>query len=59
VWILKRSDLSIVGCFGRSGRNAGQFHWVHGLAIDSKGHIYTGEVQHAKQVQKFTYLGNR
>ena len=32
VWILGRKDLDICGTFGRSGRNAGQFHWLHNLA---------------------------
>jgi len=27
--IIKRVDGSVLGSFGRSGRNAGQFHWVH------------------------------
>jgi hypothetical protein len=30
--ILRRSDGQVVGGFGRSGRYAGQFHWVHGIA---------------------------
>ena len=51
--ILRRSDGKVVGTFGRSGRQAGQFHWVHALAVDSKGNVYTGEVDNAKRVQKF------
>jgi DNA-binding beta-propeller fold protein YncE len=51
--ILRRSDGAIVGSFGRSGRQAGQFHWVHSIAIDSKGNVYTGEVDTGKRVQKF------
>ena len=51
--ILRRSDGSVVGGFGRSGRQAGQFHWVHSIAVDSKGNIYTGEVDNGKRVQKF------
>jgi DNA-binding beta-propeller fold protein YncE len=53
VWILDRRELEILGSFGRSGRNAGQFHWVHNIAVDSKGNIYTGEVQTGKRAQKF------
>ncbi len=37
IWILRREDLEIVGSIGRRGRNAGQFHWVHKLAVDSRG----------------------
>jgi len=51
--ILQRSDGKVVGSFGRSGRNAGHFHWVHSIAVDSKGNIYTGEVDNGKRVQKF------
>ena len=54
VWILKRSDLSVVGSFGRGGRQAGQFGWVHNLAVDSRGNLYTSEVDIYKRVQRFT-----
>jgi len=53
VRILRRTDGQVVGGFGRSGRQAGQFHWVHALAVDSKGNVYTGEVDSGKRVQKF------
>ncbi|HJS44560.1 MAG TPA: fumarylacetoacetate hydrolase family protein [Gemmatimonadales bacterium] len=53
VWILKRSDLSVVGSFGRGGRQAGQFGWVHNLAVDSRGNLYTSEVDIYKRVQRF------
>lgn len=51
--ILRRSDGAVLGTIGRSGRSAGQFHWVHTIAVDSKGNIYTGEVDNANRVQKF------
>jgi len=38
---------------GRPGRYAGEFHWVHDLAIDSRGNLYAGEVDTGKRVQKF------
>ena len=53
VWILRRSDLSVAGEFGRGGRNAGYFGWVHNLAVDSRGNVYTSEVDIYKRVQKF------
>jgi DNA-binding beta-propeller fold protein YncE len=53
VWILRRSDLRVVGSFGRGGRQAGQFGWVHNLAVDSRGNLYTGEVDIYKRVQRF------
>ncbi|MGN6571724.1 MAG: hypothetical protein ACTHLO_09940, partial [Pseudolabrys sp.] len=41
VRVLSRDTGETLGAFGRSGRNAGQFHWVHNLAVDSKGNVYT------------------
>ena len=43
----------VLGNFGRNGRSAGQFHWVHNLALDSRGNIYTAEVDTGKRAQKF------
>jgi hypothetical protein len=53
VRLLRRSDGQVVGSFGRSGRQAGQFHWVHALGVDSKGNVYTSEVDSGKRVQRF------
>jgi len=53
LWILDRSSGTVLGSTGHSGRNAGQFHWVHQIASDSDGNLYTGEVDNAKRVQKF------
>jgi sugar lactone lactonase YvrE len=39
--------------FGRPGRMAGNFKWVHNMAIDSKGTIYTAEVGDGWRAQKF------
>ena len=58
IWTLDRKDLRILDTFGRRGRYAGQFHWVHNLAVDSKGNIYTGEVNSGRRAQKFVYLGD-
>ncbi|HWL88712.1 MAG TPA: hypothetical protein VNO21_23075 [Polyangiaceae bacterium] len=50
---LVRDTGKIVGRFGRNGRMAGDFHWVHNLALDSKGNIFTTEVDTGKRAQKF------
>lgn len=52
-WIVRRSDLEVVGSFGRGGRQAGQFNWVHNLAVNSEGAVYTSEVSDGKRVQRF------
>jgi DNA-binding beta-propeller fold protein YncE len=57
VWLLARVTGKVLSRFGRSGRYAGQLHWVHNLAVDSKGNVYTAEVDSAKRVQKFLYQG--
>jgi DNA-binding beta-propeller fold protein YncE len=54
VWILRRSDLEIVGEFGRGGRQVGQFLRPHGMSIDSHGNLYVGEASTGRRVQKFT-----
>ena len=53
VWVLERQSGRIEAAFGRNGRYAGQFHWVHNLAVDSRGNIYTAEVDTGKRAQKF------
>ena len=53
VWILNRSDGTVVGSFGGNGRYAGQLHWIDSIAMDSKGNVYTGEVEDGKRIQKF------
>ena len=56
IWTLLRSDGSVQGTTGHAGRNAGQFHHVHAIASDSKGNLYTGEVETGRRVQKFTLV---
>jgi len=53
IWTLLRSDGSVQGTTGHAGRNAGQFHHVHSVASDSKGNLYTGEVETGRRIQKF------
>jgi sugar lactone lactonase YvrE len=54
VRVARRSDGQVVSSFGTGGRQAGQFHWVHVMAVDSHGNLYTGEVDTGKRIQKFT-----
>jgi hypothetical protein len=51
--IVRVADGAVAGTIGRPGRQAGEFHWVHAGAFDSKGNFYTGEVDTGKRVQKF------
>ena len=43
----------MLGRFGGNGRMAGQFHWIHTLAVDSRGNVFTTEVDTGKRVQRF------
>ena len=56
---LLRETLELLASTGSAGRNAGQFHWVHDIATDSKGNVYITEVDTGKRVQKFDRLGRR
>ena len=57
VWILDRDTLEVVDHFGRLGKNAGQFYRLHNLAIDSRGNLYTTEVNVGQRLQKFDRIG--
>jgi sugar lactone lactonase YvrE len=53
IHIFDRQTLSEVGQFGRIGRYAGEFIFLHNVAVDSKGNVYTTEVGNGRRVQKF------
>ena len=55
IWIMRRSDLEVVGEFGRGGRQVGQMLRPHGMSADSKGNLYVGEASTGRRVQKFTF----
>jgi DNA-binding beta-propeller fold protein YncE len=54
IYILRRADGSPVGSFGRTGHMAGEFKWVHNLAIDRQGNLYASEVGFGRRIQKFS-----
>ena len=56
VWALDRATLEPVYSWGTGGRQPGQFDWLHYMAFDSQGNLYTGEVQTGHRVQKFVRL---
>jgi DNA-binding beta-propeller fold protein YncE len=55
VMTLDRQTGEKLSSFGRPGRQAGQLKWVHNMAIDSAGTIYTAEVGDGRRVQKFRW----
>jgi len=59
VHIYDRRTLAEVGGFGRIGHYAGEFVFLHVVAADSKGNLYTAEVGGGRRVQKFLRSGPR
>jgi streptogramin lyase len=53
VLIMDRIFGRILDKFGQPGRQAGQFTFLHTVARDSKGNLYTGETINGRRVQKF------
>ena len=51
--IMDRLLGSILSGFGAPGLQAGQFTFLHSVAIDSKGNLFTGETINGRRVQKF------
>ena len=57
VYILNRSNLQELGRLGRHGRAPGEFQYLHQVSLDSKGNLYTAEVDTGKRIQKFVRFG--
>jgi NHL repeat-containing protein len=54
VHIMSRVLGTILSEFGAPGLQAGQFTFLHSVALDSKGNLYTGETINGRRIQKFT-----
>jgi len=53
VHIMSRVLGTILSEFGTPGLQAGQFTFLHSVALDSKGNLYTGETINGRRIQKF------
>jgi peptidylamidoglycolate lyase len=49
---IQLSDGRILGTWGEPGHGPGQFDWVHGMAVDSRGGVYAADT-YGQRVQKF------
>ena len=63
MWIFNHADalngsayVPPLSGFGRPGHMAGDFTFLHMMAIDSKGNLYAGETVGGRRIQKFTKL---
>ena len=54
IWMVDRQSGKTLGHFGGNGRLAGQLHFPNAIATDSRGNIYTGEVDSGKRIQRFS-----
>jgi hypothetical protein len=57
IWVLDRKTLQPLDSFGRMGIAPGEFYVLHHMNVDSKGNLYTTEVQDGKRLQKFEFKG--
>jgi hypothetical protein len=54
IWVLRRSDLEIVGEFGSEGTGPGQMGRPHNISADSRGNVYVAEADPGRRFQKFS-----
>src|SRR6202030_1342215 len=57
VLVLNRKTLQVLYQFGVRGSRPGDFQTPHHLAVDSKGNLYTAEVNPGNRAQKFLFKG--
>jgi len=57
IWVFDRTTLQPLASFGRPGIAPGEFAVLHHMTTDSKGNLYTSEVQDGRRVQKFVFKG--
>jgi DNA-binding beta-propeller fold protein YncE len=57
ILVVDRASGQVQSQFSRPGRMAGELKWVHNMAIDSKGNLYTTEVGTGRRAQKFARAG--
>ncbi len=56
IWTLRRSDLEVLGEFGRGGYQVGEFVRPHNMDTDAEGNIYTSEAG-TRRIQRFQVTG--
>jgi len=57
VVVLNRKTLQVLYQFGVRGTKPGDFQTPHHLAVDSKGNLYTAEVNPGNRAQRFLFKG--
>lgn len=57
VWVFDRKTLQPLDSFGRPGVDPGEFDVIHHITTDSKGNLFTTEVEDGRRIQKFAFKG--
>jgi len=57
IWIYDRKTMQPLDSFGRPGIAPGEFFVLHHMTTDSKGNLFTSEVQDGRRLQKFAFKG--
>jgi sugar lactone lactonase YvrE len=55
--VVDRKSLEELYQFGDRSSKPGDFQGLHNLAIDSKGNLYTAEVEPGRRAQRFIFKG--
>jgi hypothetical protein len=59
IWVYDRKTLQPLDSFGRPGVAPGEFYVLHHMTSDSKGNLYSSEVEDGRRIQKFVLKGFR
>jgi hypothetical protein len=57
IWVYDRKTMQPLDSFGRLGVAPGEFFVLHHMTTDSKGNLFTSEVQDGRRIQKFAFKG--
>jgi DNA-binding beta-propeller fold protein YncE len=57
VWVYDRKTLQPLDSFGRPGVGPGEFYVLHHMTTDTKGNLYTSEVEDGRRIQKWVLKG--
>ena len=57
IWVYDRKTLQPLDSFGRPGVAPGEFYVLHHMTTDTKGNLYTSEVEDGRRIQKFVFKG--
>jgi DNA-binding beta-propeller fold protein YncE len=57
ILVFDRKSMQLIDSFGRPGVAPGEFFVLHHMTTDSRGNLYTSEVQDGRRIQKFALKG--